>query len=176
MQSYGRLEQRFRDLDDLHGFVGRVGHSLDLAEVMAAAVSDISSLLRAQRAAVIVFGSERPLTSSVGAQLPDLPMAPDDLRWADVLGPRRSQLLGAAECAALGFSGLAEIGGVLCAPVRDGESVVGFIVVAERVGAQLHFHDIDVERLQTLSEQIAPNLRKALLHHRIEFAPGVGGC
>ncbi|MCY7298887.1 MAG: EAL domain-containing protein, partial [Ilumatobacteraceae bacterium] len=169
MQSYGRLEQRFRDLDDLHGFVGRVGRSLDLDEVMAAAVSDIASLLRTQRAAVIVFGSDRPLMSSFGAELPELPMVADDLRWADVLGPRRSQLLGAPECAALGFSGLADIGGVLCAPVRDGESLLGFIVVAERAGAQVHFHDTDVERLQTLSEQIAPNLRKALLHHRIEY-------
>ena len=169
VQSYGRLEQRFRDLDDLHGFVGRVGHSLDLDEVMSAAVNDIASLLRAQRAAVMVFGTDRPLMSSVGAELPDLPQSADDLRWADVLGPRRSQLLGAPECAALGFIGLAEIGGVVCAPVRDGESVVGFIVVAERVGAQGRFREIDVERLQTLSEQIAPNLRKALLHHRIEF-------
>ena len=169
MQSYGRLEQRFRDLDDLHGFVGRVGRSLDLEEVMAAAVSDIASLLRAGRASVIVFGSDRPLMSSFGAQLPELPMVADDLRWADVLGAHRSQRLGAPECAALGFGGLADIGGVLCAPVRDGESVVGFIVVAERVGAQVHFQATDVERLQTLSEQIAPNLRKALMHHRIEF-------
>jgi len=169
MQSYGRLEQRFRDLDDLHGFVGRVGHSLDLDEVMAAAVSDIAGLLRAKRAAVIVFGSDRPLTASVGVELPELPTAVDDLRWADVLGPRRSQLLDAPACMALGLNGLAGIGGVLCAPVRDGESVVGFIVVAERMGAQTRFHDIDVERLQTLSEQIAPNLRKSLLHHRIEF-------
>ncbi|HRB01959.1 MAG TPA: EAL domain-containing protein, partial [Ilumatobacteraceae bacterium] len=169
MQTYGRLEQRFRDLDDLHGFVGRVGQSLDLDEVMTAAVSDISSLLRARRAAVIVFGSDRPMMASVGDDLPNLPIAADDLRWADVLGPRRSQMLDAAGCAALGFSGLADVGGVLCAPVRDGESVVGFIVVAERVGAQVHFHETDVVRLQTLSEQIAPNLRKALLHHRIEF-------
>ena len=168
VQSYGRLEQRFRDLDDLHGFVGRVGQSLVLDEVMSAAVADIASLLRAQRAAVIVFGTER-LVSSTGAALPDLPQSAHDARWADVLGPRRSQLLGAPECVALGFIGLAEIGGVVCAPVRDGESVVGFIVVAERVGAQGHFREIDVERLQTLSEQIAPNLRKALLHHRIEF-------
>ena len=169
VQSYGRLEQRFRDLDDLHGFVGRVGHSLDLDEVMGAAVGDIASLLRVQRAAVIVFGSDRPLIANVGTQLPELPTTADDIRWVDVLGPRRSQILGASECTALGFGALADIGGVLCAPVRDGESVVGFIVVAERVGAQGHFRDVDVERLQTLSEQIAPNLRKALLHHRIEF-------
>ncbi len=169
MQSYGRLEQRFRDLDDLHGFVGRVGHSLDLGEVMTAAVNEIANLLRVQRAAVVVFGSDNPLRVSVGTELPELPESADDIRWADVLSLRRSQLLGTVDCSALGFTGLAAIGGALCAPVRDGESVVGFIVVAERVGAQGHFGPADIERLQTLSEQIAPNLRKALLHHRIEF-------
>ncbi len=169
MQGYGRLEQRFRDLDDLHGFVGRVGRSLDLHEVMDAAVEDIAALLRVSRAAVVVFGSEHPLRKSVGLPLPDLPQAADDPRWIDVLAPRRAQLLGAAECEALGFSGLAGVGNVLCAPVRDGESVVGLIVVAERHGAEGHFQSTDVVRLQTLSEQIAPNLRKALLHHRLEF-------
>jgi diguanylate cyclase (GGDEF)-like protein len=169
MKSYGTLEQRFRDLDDLHGFVGRVGHSLNLDEVMTAAVNDIANLLRAQRAAVVVFSPERPLRASVGVELPDLPVTATDHRWVNVMGPRKSQLLDAAECAALGFGGLAAIGDVLCAPVREGESVVGFIAVAQRVGAQGHFRSVDVERLQTLSEQIGPNLRKALLHHRIEF-------
>ncbi len=169
MQSYGRLEQRFRDLDDLHGFVGRVGHSLNLNDVATAAVNDIANLLRVQRAAVIVFGSDHRLRASVGTELPELPESADDIRWVDVLCLRRSQLLSVADCSALGFTGLAEIGGALCAPVRDGESVVGFIVVAERVGAQGHFRSTDIERLQTLSEQIAPNLRKALLHHRLEF-------
>ncbi|MGB8860243.1 MAG: bifunctional diguanylate cyclase/phosphodiesterase [Ilumatobacteraceae bacterium] len=169
MQSYGSLEQRFRDLDDLHGFVGRVGRSLDLDEVMVAAVDDIAVLLRARRAAVVVFGADHPLCKTVGKPLPDLPESSDDLRWADVLGPRKGQLLGATEWHALGFEGMAAVGDALCAPVRDGESIVGLIVVAERVGAQGHFRNVDVVRLQTLSEQIAPNLRKALLHHRIEF-------
>ena len=169
MQSYGRLEQRFRDLDDLHGFVGRVGHSLDLVEVMSAAVSDIAGLLRAQRATVVVFGSEGPLRQTFGTPLAELPVTATDPRWTSVLAPGTARLMGAAECEALGFASLAAIGDVLCAPVRDGESAVGFIAVAERAGAQGHFRATDLERLQTLSEQIAPNLRKALLHHRIEF-------
>ncbi len=169
MQSYGRLEQRFRDLDDLHGFVGRVGHSLDLDEVMAAAVNDIANLLRVQRAAVVVFGPDRALRAHFGANIPDLPMAADDTRWANIIGLRKSQLLGVAESHDLGFAGLASMGDVLCAPVREGSSVVGFIAVAERTGAHGRFRSADIERLQTLSEQIGPNLRKALLHHRIEF-------
>jgi len=169
MQGYGRLEQRFRDLDDLHGFVGRVGSSLVLSEVIDAAVGDIATLLRVRRAAVVVFGAEQPLRSSVGESLPELPDGADDVQWADVLGARRALLLGVGKCQALGFSGLADIGDVLCAPVRDGETVVGLIVVAGREGAHDHFRSADVVRLQTLSEQIAPILRKALLHHRIEF-------
>ena len=169
MQGYGGLEQRFRDLDDLHGFVGRVGRSLDLDEVMTAAVDDIANLLRVRRAAVVVFGSEHPLQRNFGPGLPDLPTSADDIRWADVLEPRNAQMLGATEWEAMGFPSLSDIGDVLCAPVRDGEIVVGLIVVAERMGAQARFRPSDVVRLQTLSEQIAPNLRKALLHHRIEF-------
>ncbi len=169
MQSYGRLEQRFRDLDDLHGFVGRVGRSLDLEEVMTSAVDEIGSLLRVRRAAIVVFGGEHPMHHSTGAPFPDLPVAHDDPRWVDVLGVRKAQLLGAAECNALGFHALAACGQVLCAPVRDGDIVVGLIAVAEREGAEDHFRPGDAVRLHTLAEQIAPNLRKALLHHRIEF-------
>jgi diguanylate cyclase (GGDEF)-like protein len=169
MQGYGRLEQRFRDLDDLHGFVGRVGRSLDLDEVMDAAVSDIAGLLRVRRAAVVVFGGDRPLRVNVGEPLPDLPTSAEDPRWIDVLGPRKAQLMGHGELTALGFDGLAAVGDVMAATVRDGDSVVGLIVVAGRHGALERFRDTDAVRLQTLSEQIAPNLRKALLHHRIEF-------
>ena len=169
MRSYGRLEQRFRDLDDLHGFVGRVGISLDLAEVMDAAAADIATLLRVRRAAVVVFDSEHPLCKSIGEPLPDLPEAIDDVRWVDLLGLRKAQQLDAAALAALGLFGLERIGDVLCAPVRDGDSVVGLLVVAEREGARGNLRTVDVVRLQTLAEQIAPNLRKALLHHRIEF-------
>jgi len=169
MHGYGQLEQRFRDLDDLHGFVGRVGRSLDLDEVMDAAVHEIAGLLRVRRAAVIVFGGGRPLSKHVGEPLPDLPETADDPRWIDILVPRKAQLLGVTECAARGFDGLTPAGPLLAATVRDGESVVGLIVVAGRFGAQETFHNTDALRLQTLSEQIAPNLRKALLHHRIEF-------
>ncbi len=99
MRSYGRLEQRFRDLDDLHGFVGRVGISLDLAEVMEAAAADIATLLRVRRATVVVFDSEHPLSISVGEPLPDLPVAIDDVRWVDLLGLRKAQQLDAAALA-----------------------------------------------------------------------------
>ena len=34
-RGYGNLEQRYRDLDALHGFVRKVGPSLDLAELAA---------------------------------------------------------------------------------------------------------------------------------------------
>ena len=169
MRRFGRLGQRFRDLEDLHGFVGLVGHSLDLDEVIGAAGAQVTRLLRVRQAAVLVFSPDHPLRNDVGTPLPDLPGSAEDPRWADVLGARRAQLLGAAECNAMGLTSLATRGAVLCAPVRDGDSVVGLIVVAGREGAADRLRPDDALRLQTLAEQIAPNLRKALLHHRIEF-------
>ena len=169
MRSFGRLGQRFRDLEDLHGFVGLVGNSLDLDEVIGVAGAQVTRLLRVRQVAVLVFSPEQPLRNDVGSPLPDLPTSGDDPRWADVLGARRAQVLGATECAAMGLTALAALGNVLCAPVRDGDSVVGLIVVAGREGAADRLKPDDAVRLQTLADQIAPNLRKALLHHRIEF-------
>ena len=168
MQGYGRLEQRFRDLDDLHGFVGRVGRSLDLDEIIGAAVAEIAVLLRVRRAAVVAFtpGGHR---GDAGERLPGLPAAADDPRWATVLDGRDATLLTHEQCTIMGLAALSAVGDVLVAPVRDGESVVGMIAVAQREGAEDHFRQDDVVRLRTLADQMAPNLRKALLHHHIEY-------
>jgi len=169
MRSFGLLGQRLRDLEDLHGFVGLVGNSLDLDEVIGVAGAQVSQLLRVRHAAVLVFSPEQPLRNDVGPPLPDLPTSVDDPRWADVLGARRAQMLRSPECTVMGLPSLATLGNVLCAPVRDGDSVVGLIVVAGREGAADRLTPDDALRLQALADQIAPNLRKALLHHRIEF-------
>ena len=55
MQGYGQLSQRYRDLSDLHGFVGRVGRSLDLDEIVHGAATEVAALLRAARAGIVVF-------------------------------------------------------------------------------------------------------------------------
>ncbi|MEI7547331.1 MAG: bifunctional diguanylate cyclase/phosphodiesterase [Actinomycetota bacterium] len=154
MHDHGKLAQRFRDLDDLHGFVGRVGKSLDIDEITAAAATEVATLLRVRRAAVVVFDAlEGTRRRDVGEPLPGLPGRPDEAEWVDVLSRTTSTELP---------------NGWLAAPVHDDGIVVALIVVAEREGAQARFQDTDRVRLETLAEQFTPNVRKAALHQRID--------
>ncbi|MDO8390604.1 MAG: EAL domain-containing protein [Actinomycetota bacterium] len=157
MRSRGNLEQRFRDLTDLHGFVGRVGRSLDLGEVVLAAASEVASLLRVGRVGIVVFTEhDEPVRHDIGEPLPALPHASDDPLWAAVF----------ATSTAVEPPGIT---GALAIAVRDGEGIVGLIVAAGREGAQMRFRPTDEVRLATLAEQFTPNVRKATLHQQIDF-------
>ena len=166
-KGYGQLSQRYRDLSDLHGFVGRVGRSLDIDEIVHAAVTEVAALLRAARAGIVVFDQRgEPRRSDIGIPLPLLPTCPAAEAWAEVFAAGEAVALAPGDGP---LAELAAIGTVLAAPVGDGESLVGIIVVAERQGASDHFRSNDLTRLTTVAEQFAPNLRKALLHQRIDF-------
>jgi len=157
MQSRGNLEQRFRDLNDLHGFVGRVGRSLDLSEVGLTAATEVASLLRVRRVAIMLFADGTgPVRHDVGEPLLALPHSADDPLWAGVF----------TATTAVEPPGIV---GALAVAVRDGEGIVGVIVAAEREGAQDRFHITDAVRLATLAEQFTPNVRKAALHQQIDF-------
>jgi diguanylate cyclase (GGDEF)-like protein len=169
MQNYGHLNQRYRDLVDLHGFVGRVGTSLDLDVILNAAAAEVASLLRAARTAIVAFGPEGSRRVDIGDPLPQLPTAVGDPTWSAVFAAGRAVGLAVTGTDAHGeLAELAAVGNVLAAPVGDGESIVGLIVVADREGAQGRFLTTDVARLATVAEQFAPSLRKALLHQRID--------
>ncbi|MEN9644793.1 MAG: hypothetical protein RL238_1462 [Actinomycetota bacterium] len=170
MRGYGSLEQRFRDLDALHGFVRKVAPSLELAEVASTAATEAASGLRARRASIVVFdetnGNRR---HDVGGRLPQLPTAASDPRWAGVFANPEARLLEAAASEALGLDQLADVGQVVVAPITDAGSVLGLLALAERDGAEDRFSDSDLARLATMVDQLAPTLRKAMLHERIEF-------
>ena len=156
MRSHGQLEQRFRDLDDLHGFVGRVGHSLNVQEIVQAAATEVAALVRVRRVGIVVFGADDTQhRHDVGTPLPNLPTSAADPAWVAVF----------AATTAVEPPGIAA---ALAVAVRDGEGVVGLIVVAEREGAQDHFDPTDRVRLTTLAEQFVPNVRKAVLHEQID--------
>ena len=59
VQRYGVVKQRLSDLDDVHGFTGRVGQSLDPTTIMEAAVVKTATLLRAESASLVVFDLNR---------------------------------------------------------------------------------------------------------------------
>ncbi len=170
MHGYGNLEQRFRDLDALHGFVRKVGPSLDLAELATTAATESAARLRAKRAGIVIFdetsGNHR---HDVGDPLPRLPHSPLDTEWAVVFSTRDARLLNEADSAEWGLEELARIGEVMVAPITDGTDVLGLIALAGRDGAEERFRPDDVARLATMADQLAPSLRKAMLHEKIEF-------
>jgi diguanylate cyclase (GGDEF)-like protein len=170
MRGYGSLEQRFRDLDALHGFVRKVAPSLDLTEVASTAATESAAGLRARRVSIVVFdetnGNRR---HDVGDRLPQLPTGALDQRWAGVFAHPEARLLEPSASATLGLDLLAEVGQVIVAPITDAGSVLGLLALAERDGAEDRFSDSDIARLATMVDQLAPTLRKAMLHERIEF-------
>ena len=136
-RGYGNLEQRYRDLDALHGFVRKVGPSLDLAELAGTAAAESATRLRARRSAVVVFdevnGNRR---HDVGDPLPQLPTGVADHRWAAVFAHPEARLLDVTEASAWGLERLARVGEVIVAPITDGGTVLGVLALAERDGSR----------------------------------------
>ena len=170
MHGYGRLDQRYRDLDALHGFVRKVGPSLDLDELTGIAISEAALRLRAHRGAIVVFEDNGGVRRhDVGEPLPQLPTSADDPRWRDVLRGANARRVGPTEAAVWGLSDLAEIGEVVATPITDGRTPLGIIALAGREGAEFKFRAGDLGRLATMADQLAPSLRKSMFHERIEF-------
>ncbi|HAP77750.1 MAG TPA: hypothetical protein DCR14_16920, partial [Acidimicrobiaceae bacterium] len=88
----------------------------------------------------------RPLLTGTGGLLLDSDLHPSVARRAD-----------------------AALATIVVAPIRDTDGIIGAFILAGREGAESHFRLVDTVRLGTLADQLAPSLRKALLHQRIEF-------
>jgi diguanylate cyclase (GGDEF)-like protein len=167
--AYGALGQRLRDLDAVHGFVRRVGRSLDLEEISESAVSEAGRLLRSDAAALVVFDvGGRPLTRIVGTLRWELPRSPDAPGWETLIQSESAQLVGRELLIELGIESGSALPDMIVAPVRDQAGPVAVLIVAGRSGAVRRFDDDDVERVQTLSEQFGVSLEKGMLHQRIE--------
>ena len=170
MRGYGNLEQRFRDLDALHGFVRKVSPSLDLTELCTNAATEAASLLRARRSALVLFdGDSHAGSASVGAPLRGLPTSADDTRWATVLSGTEARRVSPDELTAWGLTSLAGVGEIVAAPITDAGETLGLLVIAERDGAEPRFGEAEMARLATMVDQLAPTVRKAMFHQRIEF-------
>jgi diguanylate cyclase (GGDEF)-like protein len=170
MRVHGTLEQRYRDLDELHTFVRRVGPSLDLDELAGTAASESAGRLRARRVGMVIYDEAVGLRrSDVGTPLPELPLSSDDPYWASVFSDGTARLLTVRDLHKLGLVELSHVGEVLVAPITDGAMSLGLLALAEREGAEARFQEADVARLATMADQLAPSLRKAMFHERIEF-------
>ena len=107
-RGYGNLEQRYRDLDALHGFVRKVGPSLDLAELAGTAAAESRDSFARPQVGCVVFdevnGNRR---HDVGDPLPQLPTGVADHRWAAVFAHPEARLLDVTEASAWGLERLA---------------------------------------------------------------------
>jgi diguanylate cyclase (GGDEF)-like protein len=168
IKAYGLLDQRLRDLDAVHGFTGRVGRSLDPAEICRAAAAQAAEVLRSDGVAVIVFDDEAGVTLQVhgilGLQLPTDSFDPN---WRGLITAEAASLVTGSYLEPLRSAG-SDSKEIMVAPIRDESGAMGLLVVAGRTGAGKRFGSDDVVRLQNLTEQLTASLRRGMLHQRIE--------
>ncbi len=168
LKAFGAIDQRLRDLDAVHGFTGRVGRSLDPAEIAEAAVTEAAKLLRADSAALVLFHDEQPsLIRTVGPQLVILPSSASDPRWERLITFDRATLASEEDRQQLGrHQQIAPE--LIVSAIRDETGPIGLLVVYGRSGGAQRFDGGDVARVQNLTEQLASSLRRGMLHQRIE--------
>ncbi|MEM9515974.1 MAG: EAL domain-containing protein [Actinomycetota bacterium] len=168
LKAFGVIDQRLRDLDDVHGFTGRVGRSLDPGEIAESAVSEAAKLLRADHAVLVLFDEgEVALTRSAGtSKLAPAESIPGE-RWLNLVSAGSARLLTPAEQTGLTVDGSSQPD-LIVSPISDGTGVIGMLVVSGRTGIAGRFTDNDIARVQNLTEQLASSLRRGMLHQQIE--------
>ncbi|WP_420453458.1 EAL domain-containing protein [Ilumatobacter sp.] len=170
MRRYGELAQRLRDLRAVHGFAGRVGRSLEMADIGTAAVSETSHLLRAQVSVLAVFGTDQPARVFATGPLPDTIGGRVDAEyWKQLPDPSEATLVTGETLATWGITDFAALGDVIVAPVDDEIGGIGLLIAGRQRSARRAFDQDDVSRVQNLADQLASSLRKGMLHRRIEF-------
>jgi diguanylate cyclase (GGDEF)-like protein len=168
IKAYGAVDQRLRDLDEVHGFTGRVGQSLDPNEIVRAAVARTADVLRTDGAAVVVFGDPETSLAHVHGEIDvRLPTDPAEHALSDLVETDGAMIVTGAALQALVPEGSATKE-IILAPIRDESGPIGLLIVAGRPKTSQRFGGADVVRMQNLAEQLAASLRRGLLHQRIE--------
>jgi diguanylate cyclase (GGDEF)-like protein len=168
IKAYGAVDQRLRDLDEVHGFTGRVGQSLDPDEIVRAAVARTADVLRTDGAAVVVFGDPDTSLAHVHGEIDvRLPTDSTDHALSDLVETDGAMIVTGAQLQALLPDGSATKE-IILAPIRDESGPIGLLIVTGRPKASQRFSNADVVRMQNLAEQLAASLRRGLLHQRIE--------
>ncbi|MEM9749106.1 MAG: EAL domain-containing protein [Actinomycetota bacterium] len=166
MRRHGELAQRLRDLDEVHGFAGRVGRSLDLDEIGHAAVAEVARLLRAKAAVLVLTSADGPNAMMVHGEVPaHVPSDPAHRYWRELaLGEQGAQVIEGRP----GRRNRPAVPETILAPVDDETGVIGILLVAGPDGVGQHFGVDDVDQVVNLAEQLAASLRKGMLHRQIE--------
>ncbi len=169
LMQLGRLRQRLRDLEALHGFTRVVGGSLDLDEIAAIALTEVAGVLRASSGFLQVYdeGGAVLRTATTGSTAIAAPTGRDDPRWQAVSVART----------AIGFrldaDGVVRIDprdrcDRIAVPVRDDHGELALLVIGGRLGRTDQFTNHDVVRINTIAEQLAASLRTTRLHAAME--------
>jgi diguanylate cyclase (GGDEF)-like protein len=153
VQRQGRTQQALRDVEALHGFAGRIGSLLDIAQIADVAVDETSRLVRAERVALaLVRGTDLQVVTH-GAAWETLPTTADDPEWMS------GREISGCVAVAAGWSAAISV---------DGD-VLAHLVVADRDGAQGTFDAVDLRRLRTIADQLSAAIGRGLLHEQLEF-------
>ncbi|MEQ8439664.1 MAG: sensor domain-containing phosphodiesterase [Ilumatobacter fluminis] len=169
LRRFGSLVQDLRDLDDVHGFAGRVGSSLDTDAIATHAVADIVDLMRADGAALLrVDGAE--LDTHIAGRLPlRLPQSVDDDFWRLLTAFPDERLVSSDDLRPLGVVTDQRLRTIAVAPILDEGRVFAVLVVAERNVQRFRFAESDLPRLRNMADQVAVSLRRGLLHKQLEY-------
>ena len=144
LRSNATLGQRFRDLSELHTFTSRTGRSLILDEIAHTAVNEISRLIRAELVTLVLTGTDSSPGRTFGSDLL-VPIAAG--HTTDHRG---------------------EIREFIPIEISDDDGPLGTLIVANREGLTATFSTDDLDRLESLAEQLAVSLRKARLHEQLD--------
>ncbi len=169
MRRHGRLGQQLRDLRAIHGFAGRIGRSLDLEEVGASAVAEASRILRSDLTMLAVVSPDRDtrLFTTVGLRAVSEQLGTAE--WTSLVSASSVAVTTGPAIAAAGFPGLEICGDAIVALIDDDIGTMGVVIMARSATSTTPFDSDDVDRAQSLADQLAASLRRSLLHHQMQF-------
>ena len=168
---HGRLDQRHRDLEALHGFTAVVAQSIDLADVARTSLDEALRLFRGTRGLLQVYDEVGRLVIDHAVGMPRIvgPTGRSDQRWSHVIEGDQAMFVDAGRGVVVASRHVGPSTGV-AVPVRDRGEVIGLLVIADRTGVVEAFGGDDLARATTLADQLAVGLRNALLHAGMERA------
>ena len=166
----GAISQQLRDLNEVHAFTSRIGTSLDIDEVCATAVEDAARILRAEVAILRLRRSDESATVfAFGNTGNQIDVTAEDPWWSLIAEGPTPRVISAEEVPSRWSAAMGVTSQLAASAVADDAGVIGTLVIAGPAGTERHFDDRSSEHLQTLSEQLATSLRKALLHERVDY-------
>ena len=167
VNSFGRQRQALRDLDAVQGFVGRIGRSLDAAEIAELALAEMAHHVRSAGTAIVRFTDAGPIVTQQGAIPLRLPRDEGDHEWSALLDRPPGRVVPGSELVPL-WTGPGDPPPALVALLRDGGETLGILVALQRSLLGTEFEDGDAGRFQSIAEQLSVSLRRGMLHERLE--------